>query len=457
MASATAGTAYHELVAETRRQMERWGIPGVAIGVLQDGQRWTTGLGTRDLDTGDPATAETAFRVGSISKPFAATLAMTLVNDGRLDLDTPVAVYLPELQLADPAARTTITTRHLLTHVSGLDCELGADLHAFGSGEDALDKLIAEYPRLRQWTSPGEIWSYCNTGYWLAGAVCARIAGMSFEDAMRERVFEPLGLDRTCFFPDEATGGPLAFGHNLVSPGSNEHRQAGTPVFPRCRVPSGGVISTVDNLLTFAQFHLSDGIVEGRTVIRQPLLEEMRRPQVVVGSASDHWGLGWAIRTVAGETVIGHGGSFGGFEAALSIVPDQRFAISILTNSGHGSVGHARILAWALERFCGLERPEPSVIQLSTAQLERVAGAYGASNGRVEVEVHDGGLLLTPYYTEDGVEVTYPPAHYRPLSERDFVVTDDDESWGARVAFFLNEDGSTRFMRYGGRLIDRLS
>src|SRR5579884_3213973 len=154
-------------------EMARWDVPGLAVGVLRDGCVETRGYGIANLETRAPVGAETVFQVGSISKVFTATLVMTLVEAGKLDLDAPVFGYVPDLTLADMGAARAITLRHLLTHMAGF---YGDRFDDHGMGDDALAHAVAAFPTLKQQTAPGELWTYCNAGFDLAGLVIERVA-----------------------------------------------------------------------------------------------------------------------------------------------------------------------------------------------------------------------------------------------------------------------------------------
>src|SRR5262249_19665577 len=144
-----------------RSEMAQWTVPGVAVGVLREGQRELHGYGFASIETEQPVKPETLFQVGSISKVYTATLIMRLVDEGKLALDEPVITYLPDLKLADAQARETITLRHLLSHTSGL---FGDYFDDFGLGDDALTRAIATFDTLRQQFEPGALWTYCNSG-----------------------------------------------------------------------------------------------------------------------------------------------------------------------------------------------------------------------------------------------------------------------------------------------------
>lgn len=438
-----------------RRQMARWTIPGMAIGVLRDGRREIYGYGVASLETVQPVRPDTLFQIGSISKVYTATLVMRLVERGALSLDTPVSAYLPDLRLADEQAQRTITLRHLLSHTSGL---FGDYFDDSGMGDDALTKAIAQYHTLRQQFSPGAHWSYCNTGFALAGAVVERVLGMPFEQAMRENLFAPLNLEHTFYFAHEAITYPVAIGHTQTHPGADEHTVAHNYPLPRWVGAAGGIIANVDDLLTFAAFHLGDGSWNGSSILSEASLRAMRQRQTVAANFADAYGLGWALRTVGDEQIVEHGGSTNGFQAKLSLVPARGFAIATLTNSSRGSAANEAVIDWALERYCGATPEKPAPIAAPADQLARFAGVYRRPEGEITLTAVDGGLRreMTLKDMLDGKEETYPPHLLRPIGDLEFVVVADDENDGSRVDFILSDDGAPRFFRMGGRLADHV-
>src|SRR5680860_175968 len=247
-----------------QEQMARWEVPGLSIGVMHAGQIEFAGHGIANIETGAPVAPETLFQVGSISKVFTATLLMTLVDEGRVDVDAPITAYVPELVLSDPSARDAITVRRLLTHMAGF---YGDRFDAHGEGDDALVRAVAALADLPQQTAPGELWTYCNAGIDLLGRAIENLEEMPFEAAMRQRVFEPLGLERSTYFAREAILHSVAAGH--AGGGAEPVRVTAPWPVPRRTNPAGGVITNVLELIRFASCHLNDGSI-GQTRLISP-------------------------------------------------------------------------------------------------------------------------------------------------------------------------------------------
>jgi CubicO group peptidase (beta-lactamase class C family) len=430
-----------------QEQMRLWDVPGVAVGILHDGQVEFVGHGVANIETGAPVAPETLFQVGSISKVFTITLLMTLVDEGRVDIEAPIVTYVPELVLADPDARDAITVRHLLTHMGGY---YGDRFDPHGEGEDALARAVAAMADLPQQTAPGELWTYCNAGIDLLGRAIENLLEKPFELAMRERVFEPLGLERATYFAHEAILHSVAVGH---AGGGPEPVQVVSPwPVPRRTNPAGGVVSNVLELIRFAACHLNDGAIGPMRLISRESAIAMRTIQTEADYGRA-WGFGWLMRRLNGAHTVEHGGATNGFTARLVTVPDRTFAIAILTNSDNGGTVHSAIASEALDRFLGLRAASPVPVELDKAQLERFVGHFRHGLADIEVRLDDQGLVMhrvghEPFRRED---TAYPPARLKPISDSEWLVT-EGLFVGAVGELIVNDDGTHRFLRMGGRL-----
>lgn len=342
----------------------------MAVGLMSEGETIVAGDGV--------------FRIASITKPFVATLAYEL-----LDLDAP-----------PPGTQVSATVRQLLSHQGGLACEWPGSLEEFGEDDEALLRLAEGEPRLLPF-APGDLFSYSNVGFWLVGAAIARAAKMTFEDAMRRRVLEPVGLASTGF----ETQRPVP-GYAQVAPGADEHRRF-DPGYPRVRRPSGGLWSTVRDLLRFAESQF------GRADLQRPL---------VAGPGFSH-GLGWFLRERAGSQSVEHAGSAAGYQSLLVLIPEQRIAFVALTNSTRGIAAITDLV----ERL-GLGMPTPEDFPLAPAELTAFVGRYEAPGVRFEFEPDRERLRLAysekdPFSREWSI---YPSMRLRPVGPRDFEFVDGE-------------------------------
>ena len=228
---------------------ERHRVPGAALGILRvrpgrDDELIEVACGVLNKDTGVEATTDSLFQIGSISKVWTATVAMQLADEGMLDLDAPVVEVLPELRLADPDVAKQVTMRHLLTHTSGIDGDVFTDT---GRGDDCIEKYVAQLAEVGQNHPLGATWSYCNSGFSLAGRVIEKLTGGTWDKAIRDRIFIPLGLEHTVTLPEEALLHRAAVGH--VSEGTEAPVRAPVWTLPRSMGPAGLICSTAADLL----------------------------------------------------------------------------------------------------------------------------------------------------------------------------------------------------------------
>src|SRR5688500_13137573 len=178
------------LAAFAEGKMREHRVPGVAIGIVDDGAITTRGLGVTNVEDPLPVTDHTVFPIASISKTFAATAALRLVEQGALDLRAPVQKYLPDFRVQDESVSRGVTLWHLLTHTPGRGGQMGAT----DRGEDTLKAYVANLTGLLQLAPPGAAWSYNNAGFSVAGRMMESVAGRSINTVIRDLVFRPLGL-----------------------------------------------------------------------------------------------------------------------------------------------------------------------------------------------------------------------------------------------------------------------
>ncbi|MGD9711579.1 MAG: serine hydrolase domain-containing protein [Thermomicrobiales bacterium] len=430
-----------------RGTMEQWDVPGVSVGILHDGAVEFAGHGIANVDTGAPVAPETLFQIGSISKVFTATLLMTLVDEGRLDIEAPVITYVPELVLRDPQAREQITVRHLLTHMAGF---YGDRFDAHGEGDDALQRAVAAFADLPQQTRPGELWTYCNAGIDLLGRAMENILGMPFERAMSERVLIPMGLEWSTYFAREAIMHSVAVGH--AGRGGEPVQTVSPWPVPRRTNPAGGVISNVLELLRFAGCHMNDGQLGGTRIISAKAAQAMRTIQTPADFGRS-WGFGWLMRQVGSTHTVEHGGATNGFTARLLTVPERMFAIAVLTNHDDGAAVHGAIVGAALKRFLDLEAPVPVPVEIDPASLARLQGRFRHGLADIEFKLEGDGLVMrrTDFEPFRNATDIHPVARVLPISATEVMVMDGLFE-GAVAEFFWNADGSPRFIRMGGRL-----
>lgn len=436
------------LVARAEQLMAELHVPGVAIGVLHNGQVESAGLGVTSVPNPLPVTPETLFQIGSISKTFLGTAVMRLVARGKIDLDTPIIAYLPGLRLRDREAQAHATMRHLLSHTGGWVGDYFADL---GPGDDALRRMVEErMPELEQTTPLGATFSYNNSGFYLAGRVIEVVTGMPFEAAMADLVFGPLDLKSCLYDPAEVMLRRFACGH-IVREGKPE--LASPWPIGRAANPAGGIAATVGDLLTYAQFHMGDG----GELLPAELLRQMQAPTVSSVSILDHVGITWFSRAIDGVRLIQHGGSTNGQMATLWAAPARGFAIAALTNASTGAQLYQEIVRQALRGYLGLDDADPQPIAAPAERLAACVGRYSAALADIEIARAGDALELRTIPKGGFPKADSPPPPAPPPAPLAFysdscaIITAGPQQ-GARAEFAFGPDGRAAWVRLGGRV-----
>jgi CubicO group peptidase (beta-lactamase class C family) len=323
------------------------GEPGLAALVRQDGKTvFARGYGLRDLRSRHPIGPDTSFRLASVTKPFTATAVMLLVKDGKLRYDDALTDVFP----AFPAYGRGITIRHLLTHTSGLPDyeELMAAAEKAGARPWTTERQIQDeevLALLRGETkglfAPGTSWAYSNSGYVLLGLVVARVSGRPFEEFLDQRVFAPLGMDRTLAYVkgrNEVSG--RAFGHARDADGFREADQSPTSA----TLGDGGVYSNLEDLARWDEALRTNELVSPAAM--KPALvpatladgSPTRWPGGSAGGDNLHpgepvsYGFGWFLDPWRGRERQWHHGSTSGFRSVIERFPGDRVTVVVLAN-----------------------------------------------------------------------------------------------------------------------------
>jgi CubicO group peptidase (beta-lactamase class C family) len=437
--------------------MQHLHVPGVAIGVMDGDQQFSAGFGITNLENPLPVSAETLFQVGSITKTVTATAMQRLVERGLVDLDVPVRSYLPNLRLADSSVAQRVTLRHIFTHTAGW---MGDYFDDAGLGDDALDIVVRRMDRLPQITPLGEIWSYNNAGYYLAGRVIEVVTGKTYEDAARELVLEPLGMSTSFFFAQDAITYRVAAGHDAVYPGDEREPVVLRPWWlARVANALGGLAAPVSDMLHYARFHMGSGRAEGRTgvqLLKPGSLSAMQTPTVPAANG-EFMGVSWFLRDVDQLRIVRHGGATNGQTATLQLVPARRFAIVVLTNSERGSELIRPLVNKAFESFLGIVEKEPKPIPSNEAQLSQYIGRYEGAAEDLHLELSSGALTLTVipkggFPTPESPPQPTPPPTKLALCGPDRALALDEPFSGDQAEFLRAADGKLTWLRFGGRV-----
>jgi CubicO group peptidase (beta-lactamase class C family) len=341
------------LVQATLREQH---IPGLALGVIQNGQLiYAKGFGVPVLGEGRAVTPQSLFHIASLTKPFVATAVLQLVEAGKVDLDARVAAYLPYFRLADERA-DGITVRQLLTHTSGMPdvTDYGWDHPDYDGG--ALERYVRGLRAVTLLHAPGQAYRYSNMAYEVLGDLIAKVSGESFEAYIRDHILRPLDMTRSTLLPQNTDPALLTHPYTRDSTGAIVAVQA----FPynRAHAPSSTLRSSVEDLSHWALANLGHGQWAGRRVLQSATYDllwhayAVRPGGLVPGDSTDAGvGLSWFLQPYHGQILVLHGGADDGFRSLLILAPATGGAVILLTNYDGAWPATRRVAWFALDQI----------------------------------------------------------------------------------------------------------
>lgn len=388
LAPSLAASAKPETLAELQQEIEKvleeTRTPGAAIAIVKrDGPEWVAGLGLADVAQKKPVTADTLFRIGSVSKGFASLAVLKLQQEGRLSLDDTLRSRAPELVFSNPwEATDPVRIVHLLEHTSGWDDMALREYVYAAPNEMSLQAGLAYDPRSRtsRW-KPGTRFSYCNSGPAAAAYVVEKITGQRFEDYVEQTWFKPLGMTTASYLNTPAVRERLT---NLY------YKDGRTPV-PYWYIllrPAGSINASAKDMANYVQFYLNRGAFAGQQLLPSEAIDRMEEPRSSYAAREGlraGYGLG-NYATVRARVFHGHNGGVIGGLSEMSYLPNEGVGFVVMINSGSGT---------AMWRIDGLIRayvakdwPTPTPPPVATAAADVVqayAGWYEPISPRVEV------------------------------------------------------------------------
>ncbi len=374
-------------------------IPGLSIAILEGNKIiYARGFGFRDLSSGLPATPRTLYGIGSVTKSFTAIAIMQLVEEGKIDLDDPVEKYIP-VKLR-PFGETVLI-HHLLTHSSGVPALAYAE--AFIRGVLGLDHhwlpvsspqdIIAFMRDAEKWavSRPGEDFFYLNEGYVLLGYIISKLSGVSYEEYIKERIFEPLKMNRTFFSKSDVEDDEDRATAYIVD---REEKHIPS-TFPFGITSDGGIISNVIDLSNYIKMHINKGRFGKAKIVSSETLELMEKTHIHLPYQvfeGESYGYGWMITpNFHGYRLVGHGGSVLVYTAYVGYIPEKKVGVAVLANASGYLLSH--IGMYALSQLLGVD-PEMSPFIKSDKILGKLEGGYETYMGTMKANVKKKGDFL---------------------------------------------------------------
>ncbi len=327
--------------------MKEWRVPGVAVGIVQGSSPvYLKGFGVRNIQTRQPITPDTLFDIGSCTKAFTSASIAMLVDEDKMHWDDRVDKSIPFFHLYDPFADEDVTLRDILTHRTGLP---GADLIWYGapvSREQIVRDLAFIHPTAGFRTE----FQYQNAMYVTAGYAVGLVSGGTWDEFVKQRIFQPLGMTDSDTSSIDAQKSP-----DYASP--HELRNGKLEVIPWRNIdnagPAGSINSSVRDMSKWLALQLNDGVFDGKRLISSKNMQEMHRPQMIISTSGEiageffpdsmqlSYGLGWFIQDYRGHQLVLHPGDIDGFEALTVLIPEIHTGYEVLVNMGGNSYRQA--------------------------------------------------------------------------------------------------------------------
>lgn len=440
--------------------VKKHGIPGAQLGILvlgKDGAEdevFTAATGVLHHGTGQPAAIDSVWQIGSVSKVWTATVVMQLIDEGKFTLDTPVMEIIPSLELSDPQVTEKVTVWHLLTHSSGIDGDVFTDT---GRGDDCLEKYVADLKTAQQNHPLGATWSYCNSGFSLLGRIIEVTTGQTWDEAMKEKLFVPLGLTQTTTLPEEA----MVFGHSMGHlKGGDEPVLAPVWGLPRSVGPAGLITATATDVLSFARFHLTGGLAaDGTRLLSKESAAAMAAYQVECPEKDllgDSWGLGFFRCDWNGRRAIGHDGNTIGQTSFMRLLPDAGIAVSLNANIGSAIPLYRELFGEIFKALADVDFPAAFEVPAEPVTVDATpyVGTYERASVTEDVYIEDGKVYLRTALSGPIAELekSEPEVHELiPVAPALFALQPDPEADNFYPVRFYALPTGEEYLHYGAR------
>jgi CubicO group peptidase (beta-lactamase class C family) len=434
-----------ELSTAANESVGAGNMSGVSLALVDDQETVVAaGFGWADKRRRVPASAETVYRVGSISKLFTAIAAMQLAEQGRLDIDAPVGPFVPEFSVVSPFKEPApVTLRQLMCHRSGVirEAPVGSYFDPTEPGARATVRSLAGSVLVHP---PGTVTKYSNSGVTVVGRAVEETAGMPFERYQAAHVLGPLGMTHSAWRLDASVKSRLAKGYLAVAREGGGFREIEAPQFEFGILPAGNLYSTVGDLARFISCLFAEARTSGGPILRPETLREMWTVQL--SRQTNGFGLGFSLGNHRGFRTVSHSGAVYGFSSWLTAIPELKLGVVVLNNDDIASAGRTLAdlaLDLMIEARQGLARPPlRSFAELPAEALAAFAGEYESESYWAE---------LTPGTKALNGVLSGQPVSLRPVSATNFLASGRTINLG-EVVFDANaEQGIVGFQALGQR------
>lgn len=336
--------------------MKKLDVPGMAIAIVKGKQViYAKGFGYRDVEKQLPVTADTLFAIGSSTKAFTTFVLGTLVDEGKVEWDKPLRTYIPWFKLPDASMTEHLSVRDTVTHRSGLPRH---DLVWYNNFESTREAFVRKLAYLEPSADLRQKWQYNNLMYLTAGYLTEVITGKTWEDAVRARIFDPLGMKRSNFSVADSQKDS-----DFAQPYAKRDGQVvKIPFRPITNIgPAGSINSSVNEMARWVSVHLNSGKYGDKKIAEAATVADMHTAHMVTGAVNPEpeitggeYGMGWFTDNYRGRRRVQHGGNIDGFSANVVLFPKDDLGMVVLTNL-NGTPLRDLIAQVAADRLLGLK------------------------------------------------------------------------------------------------------
>lgn len=452
------------------RSLRDWNLPGLAICIVKDGEVIMKAYGIKELGKADKVDENTLFMIGSNTKAMTATALAMLQDQKKLSLDDKVVKWLPNFKMKDAWVTKELNLRDLLCHRIGMETFQGDFMYWTSAltGKQSIEK----FGKLTPVYSFRSKWGYTNAAFVVAGEVINAVTGKTWASFLTDSIFKPLGMDRTI-----ALSKDLPAASNKAAAHTLDHDQK-LIVIPYCDIdnlsPAGSVSSSVNDMSKWVKALLQNGKLNDKQVISNNAIFQTRQPQSIMGGGGHPfnkmnfslYGLGWVLNDYNGKRLISHTGGVNGFVTSVTLIPEDKLGIVVLTNSDQNGLFEA--VKWEiLDAYLKLPFRNYSGVYLN-GNNQQLQGAKDVWKKKFDtVAMHKAASLpLTAYAGQYEHEVygwvkisaasdhlTMTFQHHpnlqgklEPLGGDRFVCTYNDPVFGRKVIPFTTEGGKVKSM-----------
>lgn len=445
------------------RAIQEWKIPGVAVSIVKDGKVvHMKGYGVKDIETRQPVDENTVFMIGSNTKAFTATALAILHSEKKISLDDKVQKWMPGFTMSDPWVAKEANIRDMLSHRLGFETFQG-DFMYFDS-DLTTEEVFEKFGKMKPMYSFRSRWGYTNAAFGVAGEVLHKASGLTWAQFLRERIFTPLGMKNTIALTSEIKDAPNRSSAHTVHKGRLTKIEYGRL---DNMSPAGSIASSVNDMNKWLIAQLDSGRVDGKQVIPASAIEETWHPHSIMGDQppifnTGHfslYGLGWFLQEYNGKKMVSHTGGINGFVTSVTLFPEEKLGIVVLTNTDAN--GFFEALKWEIadawlglpyrnynglalqqhanwlnrhEKEIALKRDTINSKPKTALPLSAYAGNYKHEvYGNMTIQLDNGEMVMRFEHHSNRF------SRLEPLGGNRFLSTWNDPLYGVRVLTFTLE------------------